>query len=73
MSTTAGSHGEENQDAAVRPEISLFDRNPDPALNELVELAAVLCDADYAYIGWMDFNRLWFKVSTHVSATEGLR
>ena len=26
-----------------------------------VKLAAVLCNADYAYIGWMDFNRLWFK------------
>jgi PAS domain S-box-containing protein len=46
---------------ASRPEFELFDRYPDPALDELTELAAVLLDADYAYIGWMDFNRLWFK------------
>lgn len=39
----------------------MFDRNPDPALDELTELCAVLSNADYAYIGWMDFNRLWFK------------
>ena len=39
----------------------MFDRNPDPALDELTELSAVLCNADYAYVGWMDFNRLWFK------------
>jgi PAS domain S-box-containing protein len=39
----------------------MFDRNPDPALDELTELAAVLSNGDYAYIGWMDFNRLWFK------------
>ena len=39
----------------------LFDRNPDPALDELTELAAVLCGADYAYIGWADYGRLWFK------------
>ncbi|HWE86467.1 MAG TPA: PAS domain S-box protein [Terracidiphilus sp.] len=44
-----------------RPELDVFDRNPDPALDELTELAAVLGLADYAYIGWMDFNRLWFK------------
>ena len=54
----------------MRPELSLFDRNPDPALNELVELAAVLCDADYAYIGWMDFNRLWFKARFGFKATD---
>jgi PAS domain S-box-containing protein len=44
-----------------RSEFDIFDRNPDPALDELTELAAVLGGADYAYMGWMDFNRLWFK------------
>ena len=44
-----------------RSELDLFDRNPDPALDELTELSAVLCVADYAYTGWMDFNHLWFK------------
>jgi len=44
-----------------RSDFDIFDRNPDPALDELVELAAVLSGADYAYLGWMDFNRLWFK------------
>ena len=44
-----------------RPELDVFDRNLDPALDELAEFAAALSLADYAYIGWMDFNRLWFK------------
>ncbi len=61
MSAMFGSNARENQDTGVRPGFNYFDRNLDPALNELVELAAVLCNADYAYIGWMDFNRLWFK------------
>ena len=43
---------------ARRRESSLFDRDADPALDELVELAAVLCGTDYAYLGWMDYNRL---------------
>ncbi len=48
----------------------MFDRNPDPALDELTELSAVLSNADYAYIGWMDFNRLWFKSRFGFKATE---
>ncbi len=46
------------------PEQEVFDRSPDPALEELVRLAAVLSGADYAYIGWLDASRLYFK-STH--------
>ncbi|MFP5205667.1 MAG: PAS domain S-box protein [Acidobacteriota bacterium] len=60
----------ENQDALTRPELGYFDRNPDPALDELTELAAVLCSADYAYLGWMDYNRLWFKSRFNFQATD---
>ena len=42
----------------------IFDRSQDPALDELVRLAAVLSGADYAYLGWMDSTHLHFK-STH--------
>jgi PAS domain S-box-containing protein len=38
-----------------------MDRTADPALDELTEFTAVLSGADYAYMGWLDFNRLWFK------------
>lgn len=54
----------------MRPELSFFDRNADPALDELTELAAVLCGADYAYLGWMDYNRLWFKSRFNFHAAE---
>jgi len=53
-----------------RSELDVFDRNPDPALDELTELAAALCRADYAYTGWMDFNRLWFKSRSGFMAHE---
>jgi len=53
-----------------RSEFDIFDRNPDPALDELTELSAVLGGADYAYMGWMDFNRLWFKSKHGFLATE---
>jgi len=60
----------EMQDAGFRQEMSIFDHNPDPALDELTELAAVLCNADYAYVGWLDFNRLWFKSRFGFTATD---
>jgi len=65
-----GTQTGENPEGFVRPEWSFFDRNPDPALDELVELAAVLCNADYAYLGWMDLNRLWFKSRFGFKATD---
>src|SRR5271163_4822459 len=46
--------------AASRQETEIVDRFSDPGLDELAEFAAMLCKADYAYIGWMDVNRLWF-------------
>jgi PAS domain S-box-containing protein len=55
---------------ASRSEFDIFDRNPDSALDELTELAAVLGGADYAYMGWMDFNRLWFKSKHGFLAAE---
>jgi len=51
----------ELQKVSPRSEFDIFDRNPDPALDELTELAAMLTGSNYAYIGWMDFSRLWFK------------
>jgi len=73
MCALLGSQGGENQEGTLRPEWSIFDRNPDPALDELTELAAVLCNADYAYIGWMDYSRLWFKSRFGFKATDQQR
>ena len=73
MSTLLGSSRAENQETGVRQEFALFDRNADPALDELTELAAVLCSADFAYIGWMDYNRLWYKSRFGFRAVEQAR
>jgi PAS domain S-box-containing protein len=65
-----GLHPGEHLAVALRQEFEFFDRNPDPALDELTELSAVLSNADYAYIAWMDFNRLWFKSRFGFKASE---
>ena len=54
----------------MRPGAEQSDRETDPALDELIELAAVLCGADYAYLGWVDAGRLWFKSRYGFEATE---
>jgi PAS domain S-box-containing protein len=53
-----------------RSEFDFFDRDPDPALDELTALAAILSGADYAYIAWMDSDRLWFKARHGFQAVE---
>ena len=70
MCAVLGSQAGENQETGVRAELSVFDRNSDPGLGELTELAAVLCNADYAYLGWMDYNRLWFRSRYGFRATD---
>lgn len=57
----------------MRPALEQFGREADPALDELIELAAVLCGADYAYLAWMDANRLCFKSRYGFEATEQAR
>jgi two-component system sensor histidine kinase VicK len=48
----------------------LIDHSPDPALEELVRLAAVISGADYAYLGWMSSDRLYFKSTYGFMARE---
>jgi two-component system, OmpR family, sensor histidine kinase VicK len=47
-----------------------IDHSPDPALEELVRLAAVISGADYAYLGWMTSDRLYFKSTYGFMARE---
>jgi two-component system sensor histidine kinase VicK len=70
MGAIHGLNPGDQQSITSRQEQEIFDRNPDPALDELTELSAVLSNADYAYIGWADFNRLWFKARFGFNASE---
>jgi two-component system, OmpR family, sensor histidine kinase VicK len=70
MSTTQRFQQAEHARLMARSEFDVFDRSPDPALDEITELAAVLSLADFSYIGWMDFNRLWFRSKFGFGAPE---
>ena len=38
-----------------------LDSLPDPALDDIARLAADICHAPYAYVGFIDASRIWFK------------
>ena len=70
MGAMLGQHLGDYLSGVMRQDNDAFDLNPDPALDELTELSAVLSNADYAYMGWMDFSRLWFKSQFGFKAQE---
>jgi hypothetical protein len=39
----------------------ILDTLPDPAFDEITRLAASICGAPYAFIGLVDWSRVWFK------------
>ena len=63
----------EKQERVLRPGSEQSDREGDPALDELIELAAVLCGADYAYLGWVDADHLWFRTCYGFESAEQAR
>jgi len=42
-------------------EYEILDTPADPAFDEIVRVAAQVTGAPYAYLGFLDSNRLWFK------------
>jgi two-component system sensor histidine kinase VicK len=60
LSTTSSQHRQaERLKALLHYEV--LDSAPDPALTEIAALAARINDAPYAYIGFLDAHRVWFK------------
>ncbi len=56
-----------------RVEFDMLDRSPDPALDELTGLAAVFCGAEFAYTGFVDESRIWFKARHGFYALDQVR
>lgn len=70
MSMLQGQQSGLSQRTSIRTEADLSGQGTDAALDELTELAAVLSDADYAYIGRMSYNRLHYKSRYGFQASE---
>jgi PAS domain S-box-containing protein len=51
-------------------EYGILDTPPDPSFDEIVRVAAQVTGAPYAYLGFIDANRLWFKSRVGIPAAE---
>ena len=51
-------------------EYDILDTPPDPSFDEIVRVAAQVTGAPYAYLGFIDANRLWFKSRVGIPAAE---
>jgi PAS domain S-box-containing protein len=51
-------------------EYEILDTPADPAFDEMVRVAAQVTGAPYAYLGFLDSNRLWFKSRFGFQGTE---
>ena len=51
-------------------EYDILDTPTDPAFDEIVRVAAQVTGAPYAYLGFLDANRLWFKSRFGFQGTE---
>jgi two-component system, OmpR family, sensor histidine kinase VicK len=67
LSSTSVQHDETERLKALL-QYEILDTLPDPAFDEIARLAASLCQAPYAYIGFLDWSRVWFKSTVGFSA-----
>src|SRR6202161_4579637 len=48
----------------------ILDTLPDPAFDEIARKAASICNAPYAFIGFLDWSRVWFKSTVGFTARQ---
>lgn len=60
----------ENERLAELLRYDILDSSPEDDFNEIVELAALLCDAEISLISLVDDHRQWFKAKKGLDAEE---
>ncbi len=51
----------------------ILDTLPDPAFDEIARMAGSICNAPYAFIGFLDWSRIWFKSTVGFTARQSRR
>jgi PAS domain S-box-containing protein len=68
--STTISHRDETARLQSLVQYEILDTPPHPALDEITSLAARIFHVPFAYIGFLDANRLWFKSIAGFSMSE---
>ncbi|HEY4048264.1 MAG TPA: PAS domain S-box protein [Acidobacteriaceae bacterium] len=69
-SRTTVMHQEEAERVKALLQYEILDTLPDPAFDEVARLAASICIAPQAFIGFVDWSRVWFKSRIGFSARQ---
>src|ERR1700753_3838139 len=48
----------------------ILDTLPAPAFDEIARMAASICSAPFAFIGFLDWSRVWFKSTVGFTARQ---
>jgi two-component system, OmpR family, sensor histidine kinase VicK len=68
-STTTVQHDETERLKSLQ-HYEILDTLPDPAFDEIAHMAASVTNAPYAFIGFLDWSRVWFKSTVGFSARQ---
>ena len=70
LSTSTTVQHDETERLKTLLQYDILDTLPDPAFDEIARMAASICTAPYAFIGFLDWSRVWFKSTVGFSARQ---
>ena len=70
LSTSTAVQHDETERLKSLLQYDILDTLPDPAFDEIARLSAMICDAPYAFISFLDWSRVWFKSTIGFGARQ---
>src|SRR5450432_4525975 len=70
LSSSATVQHDETERLKSLLQYDILDTLPDPAFDEIARMAASICNAPYAFIGFLDWSRVWFKSTVGFAARQ---
>src|SRR3984957_5719217 len=61
VSSSSSVQHDETERLKTLLQYEILDTLPDPAFDEIARMAASICNAPYAFIGFLDWSRVWVK------------
>jgi hypothetical protein len=61
LSSSATVQHDETERLKTLLQYEILDTLPDPAFDEIARMAGSICNAPYAFIGFLDWSRVWFN------------
>src|SRR5271155_620627 len=70
LSSSTSMQHDETERLRSLVQYDILDTLPDPAFDEIARMAASICTAPFAFIGFLDWPRVWFKSTVGFTARQ---